>query len=198
MSTKRVEIPLEEHTDGELIAGHAGYRLLESVGRETDEQWREDTKRILHKALPYFPELAGRTITVGVLDPDHPRFEAQADWWNDLVTFTPEYRPWVDTVFHELAHLAIWIQYQDGKDVPRTSEPYTSLLAISRMPPDWIERSDIAYLGTPQIPSADWPETCEVALAYRAANGPGSHYVKEAKRLLAVEDEQDRNTGELV
>ena len=187
----RVAIPMDDTDD--LPRAHAGYRLLESLGRDADKDWRETIKKYVDAALPHYPELAGRTITVGRLNPDD-KAVATADWYNDFIQFKTDNIPPIDTVFHELAHLAIWKRHQEGEDVPHTSEPFCSLTAISRIPPRWIQRSDISYIGTPQIPTEEWPGVCERALEYRERH---HNYIAKAKEWLKVKDEQPRTLWEM-
>jgi len=156
------------------------------VSAAADEEIVQDLRSKTARALQAFDELAGKTVTVGRLDPDEDAL-GRAWFWN-LVTLYPvaEYTPMM-TVYHELAHLAIHVQRTRGEDVPITSEEYCSIVAVARMPVEHIDRDRIAYLGYPDARREDWPAICERALAYRAENGANSHYIQRCKEWLGVE-----------
>lgn len=192
MTVDKVQIPMDPQAD--LPRGQAAYRFLEPLRGEADDRWMNRVREYLNAALPNYPELVGKTITVGRMDPDHPKAHAQADHWNDMVVFQVEQVPPVDTVFHELTHLAIYELDAQGEDVPVTSEPYCSILSTSRISGEWIQRDDIAYLGTPTIPKREWPGVCERALEYRERH---RDYIAKCKEWLKVEDEQPRTLWEM-
>lgn len=183
MSSEKVEIPHER--DGESVIGFGAYRVLESFDRAASEDLRDDVRRRLHRAMRDFPELAHETVTVARLDPDRTPdgVTGQAGVLNRLVYLPTEHHSSMQTVYHELAHLAIEIQDEQGEDVPTTSEEYCSILAVSRMPADLIERDDISYLGQPSVPQSEWPEICQRALEYREEH---HDYIQQCKQWLGI------------
>lgn len=184
-------VSIEHERDGNDVVSHAAFRILETFAgpaANADDPILEDIKRKTARALEHYPELAGKTVTVGRLDPDED-VNGRATFFN-LMTFYP-----VDritsflTVYHELAHLAIHIRNQRGDDVPITSEEYCSLLAITRMPTDRLDRNHIAYFGKPTAPRNEWPDICQRALNYRDEHGANSHYIKRANEWLGTTDQ---------
>lgn len=146
-------------------AAPARYRLLESVEAAYADR-ADDLRTALYGALQHFPELSETTVTVALADPDDGRYHAKADVRNDL-TFVPADGVSNVTLYHELAHLAIASLDERGADVATTSEEFCSILAVARMPAASIDRESIPYLGTPDVPRADWPGICRCALEYR-------------------------------
>ena len=192
--TTRVSIPNER--DGNDVVGVGSYRILETFAGpadESDEPILEDIRRKLNRALQDYPELAGKTVTVGRIDPNEADdVNGRAQFWNQMILF-PVSRPtsW-RTVYHELAHLAIHVRNQRGEDVPHTSEPYCSIVGISRMPVDLIDGDRISYLGYPDVPREEWPEICERALEYREERGPNSHYIQQCCDWLEIDERESR------
>jgi hypothetical protein len=176
-------------TGGGLV-GVGTYRVLETFDDRADPDIREDLCEKTRTALRDYPELADKTVTIGRIDPDVDA-HAQAYFHNLMTVYPPTDYTSLQTVYHELAHLAIFLQHEQGRDVPLSSERYCSIVAVSRMPPRHVERDardDISYLGTPTIPKSEWPQACERALSYREANGPNSHYIKRCREWLGIDD----------
>ena len=182
----RTGIPNEQN--GQDVVSIGAYRVLwtfDSAASEEFDPLRDDIRSKMHHALKDFPELAGKTVTVGRLDPDAD-VAGRARFWNYLVLFPVDRRTSWQTVYHELAHLAIHTRDQQGEAVPTTSEEYCSIDAIARMGPQLLDEDRIAYLGEPEVPKAEWPDICERALAYREEN---HDYIQQCKRWLGVDDE---------
>lgn len=182
-------VSIEHQRDGEDVVALGSYRLLETFSgpaAEVDEKIVEDVRRKMRRALQDFPELANKTVTVGRMDPDEDAL-GQARFWNLMVLFPVDRFTYFQTVYHELAHLAIHVRNQRGEDVPITSEEFCSLFAIARMPVDRIDEDRIAYFGEPSAPKEEWPEICQRALDYRDENGAHSHYIQRANEWLGTE-----------
>lgn len=191
--TETVTISLED-TDHEGIAAQAAFRVLETfaaAAADVDKPVVEDTKIRLRHALKAFPELAHHTVTVGVLDPkavEERDILGRARERNNLVLLPADRLTHFQTIYHELGHLAIHRLDEDGEDVPTTSEPFCSIFSIARMPQEYIDQDYIAYLGTPAVPSEEWPEICRRALSYREH----SHdYIQQCKAWLEIDEEGD-------
>lgn len=163
--------------------GIGSYRLLEVVEEQYSDEYLDDLRRRLQTALSDFPELNSRTVTVALADPDDGRFEARADWHNDLIFLPTDSYCSNLTLWHELAHLAINQLDERGADVPPTSEEFCSIFAVARMRPDQIDRDRIAYLGYPDEPPDRWPELCQRALEYREDH---HNYIQQCKDWLKV------------
>lgn len=168
------------------------YRVLDSVERRLEGEELESLKRRVGRAVGYFDALATETVTVATrLDPggEHNRFNpyASADPVNRLIRVPTEVQCTNVTLFHELAHLAIRIEIEDGADHPPSSEEFCSLFAIARQPASSIDEDRIPYFGEPEPPAEEWPGICEDALEYREENGPHSHYIARAKEWLGTE-----------
>lgn len=186
--TDTVSIPHDR--DGDDVVGMGSYRVLETFDSRADEDLRTDLREKTKLALKDYPELAGKTVTIGRIDPDQDA-SAQAFFHNLLTVYHTDRFPSIQTVYHELAHLAIFVQHERGEDVPLSSERYCSIVAVSRMPVRYLEhdnREDISYLGEPSVPKEEWPEICERALKYRADRGANSHYIKRCQEWLEIED----------
>lgn len=167
------------------------YRILESVRERLDDETFDDLQRRLGMALTHFPELAGETVTVACRrrpEGDESSWNpwAEAEFVNRLIRVPTHERIDTDAIFHELAHLAIAIRDERGEPVPKTSERFCSIFAIARQPAHTIERDEIAYLGEPAVPPAEWPRICERALEYREEHGAGSHYAVRAEEWLGI------------
>ena len=187
MSHQKVGIPYKR--DGQEVIGPGAYRLLETFtgpAAETDGEIVDDIRAKMKLALQDFPELAHKTVTVGRLDPDEDAV-GQARFWNLVVLFPIDRYTSFQTIYHELAHLAIHIRNEEGEDVPITSEEYCSLVGIARMPANRLDEDRIAYFGHPSVPKEEWPKICQRALDYRAENGANSHYIKRASEWLEVD-----------
>lgn len=180
--TDTVSIPGSENTD--FITGRGAWRILEPAADAASDEWLDAMRTMVPTAMKQFPELASETVSVGQI-PDTDFAYARAFVNNNVVLFPTDHRPPYDTVYHELAHLAIERLAERGEDVPTTSEEYCSILAVSRMPPGHIERSDIDYLGEPTVPSDRWPAICERALEYREEH---HDYIQQCRRWLGVVD----------
>lgn len=168
-------------------AASASFRLLQSY-TETfeDDDILEMIRWQLSTALEDFPELIGRTVTVARVPPvdyiDSPNDPvARAHPYNDLIELPNGEQAQNITLYHELAHLAIYHRHFEGEDVPRTSEEYTSLVALERMDPGQLYADRVPYFGEPAVPRDEWPAIAADALAYRDENGANSHYVQRAK-----------------
>ncbi|QCC57352.1 hypothetical protein [Natrinema thermotolerans] len=191
--TNTVSIPYER--DGNDVVGFGSYRILETFAGpadEADDPVLEDIRRKVMRAMEDFPELTGKTVTVGRLDPDEDVL-GQAQFWNLLIKFPVESLTSWRTVYHELAHLAIHVRNQRGEDVPPTSEPFCSIVGISRMPIKLIDDDRISYLGRPDVPREEWPEICQRALEYREERGANSHYIQQCCDWLEIDDRESRN-----
>jgi hypothetical protein len=171
----------------ETPAATASFRVLDTFTEAADEQVVSEIRSKTARALQGFDELAGKTVTIGRLDPDEDALGRA--WFYNLVTLYPvDSTTPMMTVYHELAHLAIHIRRTRDEDVPITSEEFCSIFAVSRMPPEHIDRDRIAYLGYPDAPREEWPDICERALEYRAENGANSHYIQRCQEWLGVAD----------
>lgn len=160
--------------------GH--YRVLGSVERDLPEKELSNLKRRLQHALYQYPELDSITVTVGKKREEDEWF-AEADWTNDIILLpTHTTCPYV-TICHELSHLAIKKHKERGEDVPITSEEFCSIFTIARMKPERIDRSDISYLGKPEVPKDEWPEICQRALEYREDH---RNYIQQCKEWLEI------------
>lgn len=186
MSTQRVSIALPEEDDG--IAGVGAFRVLESFATAADAAIQSDVRWRVGRAITDFPELVGTTVTVARLDPSaaDTGTRGEAEMLNRIIYLPAERRSSFQTVYHELGHLAIEILNDRGEDVPTTSEAYCSIFSVARMPPAFVERPTISYLGEPSVPNEEWPEICKRALAYREEH---HDYIKQACEWLEIEDD---------
>jgi len=179
---------IPQQKDGRDIVSVGAYRVLwtfDSACTGEFEPLRDDIRTKMGRVLEAFPELAGKTVTVGRLNPDEDAV-GRARFYNYMVLFPVDRVTSWQTVYHELAHLAIHARREDGQDVPTTSEEYCSILAVSRMPVDRLDEDRIAYLGHPQVTKAEWPDICQRALEYREDH---HDYIKQCKAWLEVDDE---------
>jgi hypothetical protein len=175
---------MASNTD-DLAAGldsQASFRVLESYERAAGEDTADTLRRRYTRALPQYPELAGQTVTIGRLDPDDEK-AGRAWFYNFLNNYPVDEPPTLMVVYHELAHLAIHVRHERGEDVPITSEPFCSIVAVARMPPEHIYENGIAYLGRPSAPATEWPDICRRALEYREEN---HDYIKQCKEWLEI------------
>jgi len=126
-----------------------------------------ELSRKLEVALKYFPELEDETIYVGAL-PEKAIADAVAEPMDMIIRFNPRVKPTYVTIFHELAHLAIFKRVELGEKLPRWSEKYTSIFAMSRIPPELIDEERIpAVTNFPKHKKHLIPELCRKALEYR-------------------------------
>lgn len=177
-----VAIPHPE--DDDLVAGMAGWRFLERAADAASGEWIDAMETMIPKAMRAFPALQSETVNVGQV-PDSDFAYARAFVNNNVILFPTDHRPSWDVVYHELAHLAIHRRAECGEDVPKTSEEFCSIFAVSRMPPARIERSNIDYLGKPSVTQEKWPGICERALEYREEH---RDYIKQCQQWLGVTD----------
>ena len=168
------------------------YVMLESFTDyvESDvESPLSDVQEWLKTGLRYYPELAAETIYVGITHEEitfHGEPHAMADPYNRIIYLNQGcMAEGYQTLFHELMHILIRKEHEDGKDVPLTSEEYCSIRTIARMDPDLLYRDDIAYLGEPQVPKDDWSEICQRALDYREDH---RNYIQKCKEWLEIND----------
>ena len=160
---------------------------FEAYVAENIDSTLAEVKRWLKTGLNEFPELAGETIYIGITHEDisyHGEPRGMADPFNRIIylnekSMTEGYQ----TLFHELMHILIRKEHEQGKDVPLTSEDYCSIRTIAKMPSDLLYRDDIAYLGTPDKPKDEWPEICAEALEYRENH---RNYIQKCKEWLAI------------
>lgn len=163
-------------------------RLLESVVDQMSPGLQESLLNRLRTVTASFPALDGGSVTVAKKRPDSELLGspvAQADPHNNIVFVPVDEYTFTDTLYHELAHLAVHERVRAGEDHPRTSEPYTSLYALARMDADEIEMNVIPYVGAPTVPKAEWPEIAQTALDER---GEWHAYIQRAQIRLGVED----------
>jgi hypothetical protein len=146
----------------------------------------DDVREMFQRVVPHFTELAGQTIYVGMTHEEctfHGEPYAMADPYNMMVYLNTDSLTEYQTLFHEFAHLQIYYENQNGADHPQTSEPYCSILAVSKMPPDMVYREHIAYLGEPDVPNEEYPGICQRALEYRESH---RNYIQKAKEWLEI------------
>lgn len=182
-----IDLPCETNTP-------ADYHVLDVLSDRLPKGQRTAMEARLEMALDRFPELEGETVTVGRLKPSKEYTLgdpiAVADPYNRMVYFDVDEAPTNLTIYHELAHLAVRARIDQGDTgdvgLPPSSEPFTSIYSVAKMPADAIDRDFISYLGEPTVPRGVWPETCRRALAYRAERGKNSHYVQKAKEWLGI------------
>lgn len=192
--TETTQIPFQE--GGRDVVGIGAFRVLETYDAAADhsddpryqnipegDPRRGDIRAKMSRALEDFPELAGKTVTVGRTDPDDD-VGGRAWFYNLLVNIPPEELTTFMTVYHELAHLAIHVRDERGEDIPHTSEEFCSIFAVARMPPRLIDERRISYLGEPSAPMEEWPEICRRALAYREDN---HDYIKQCEAWLGID-----------
>jgi len=147
----------------------------------------DEVRQWLKTGLKHYPELADQTIYVGITHEDvsyHGEPHAMADPYNRIVylnegSMTEGYQ----TLFHELMHILIRREQEQGKDVPITSEEYCSIRTIAKMPSDLLYRDDISYLGKPGVPKDEWPTICQRAINYRENN---RNYIQKCKEWLKI------------
>ena len=170
------------------------FRFLDSVEEHLESEWSdspqsiEDVRVLVRRSLEHFPKLHDRTITVGVTHPEstwHGEPHAMADPHNNVIYLNSDSATEYQTIFHELTHILIRVENDNGAEHPQTSEEYCSIYAVSKMPPDLVFREDIAYLGTPGVSKEQYPAICQSALEYRENN---RNYIQKAKEWLEIND----------
>lgn len=184
--TNSVAIPHER--DGSEAVGFGSYRILETFGDRASPGVVDDVDVKFERALQDFPELISETVSIGYLDQDDVEDGTKGRaWFNNRLIFLPA-KQWTSfiTVYHELGHLGIAVRDDRGEDVPKTSEEFCSIFAMTRMPVELIDEHRIPYLGEPSVPKEEWPEICEDALEYREERGANSHYIQRCKEWLEV------------
>lgn len=166
------------------VPGHATFRLLDVYTTTLDGDGVSHVRRRIQAALKAFPALEGHTVTVGRIPPSVEMRRdpvARAHPYNHLIELPIGEPPTNMTLFHEIAHLAIYQRYEDGEGLPRTSEEFTSLYALRRMQPGQIYDDRIPYFGEVDAPKDEWPTIADRALDYRDENGANSHYLQRAR-----------------
>lgn len=178
----RVSIPYDR--GGQEVRGLAAWRVLEHFGGQADDDVLEGIKTRLPIALKDFPALAHETLNVGMLY-ENDNAAARAFGYNRLICLPPDSHTSNVTLWHELGHVAIRVRYENGEDVPRTSEEFCSIYSVARMSPDTIDEDRIPYLGKPAAPTEEWPGICRRALEYREEK---QNYIQKAQEWLEVGD----------
>jgi len=170
------------------------FRFLDSVKEHLESEWSdspqgiEDVRVMVRRSLEHFPKLHDRTITVAVTHSEstwHEEPYAMADPHNNVIYLNSDSATEYQTIFHELTHILIRVENDNGADHPQTSEPYCSILAVSKMPSDMVFRDHIAYLGEPTVPNEEYPEICQEALEYREDN---RNYIQKCKAWLGINE----------
>ena len=166
------------------------YVLFESFEEYVQENMASplpDVREWLQTGLKHYPELADETIYVGITHEDitwHGEPHAMADPFNRIIYLNQGcMAEGYQTLFHELMHILIRTEHEEGKDVPLTSEEYCSIRTIAKMPSDLLYRDDISYLGEPNVPKDKWPGICQRAVEYREDH---RNYIQKAKEWLEV------------
>jgi len=177
------EIPIDPQPNYVLLDSFEDY-VAEHFGSPLD-----DVRDWLNTALRYYPELAGETVYVGITHEEityHGEPHAMADPYNRIIYLNNGcMAEGYQTLFHELMHLLIRKEVEQGKDRPLTSEEYCSIRTIARMKPGLLYRDDISYLGEPNVPKDEWPEICQRALEYREDH---RNYIQKAKEWLKINE----------
>jgi len=168
------------------------YTLLDSFESYVAENMASplsDVREWLQTAMQYYPELAEHTIYVGITHEGityHGEPHAMADPYNRIIYLNRGcMAEGYQTLFHELMHLLIRKEVDQGKDRPITSEEYCSIRTIARMEPDLLYRDDISYLGEPDVPKDEWPEICQRAIDYREDN---RNYIQKCTEWLGINE----------
>lgn len=146
-----------------------------------------DVRQWLKTGFKQFPELSDRTVYVGITHEEitfHGEPHAMADPYNNIIYLNAGcMAEGYQTLCHELMHLLIYKEDENGRDRPKTSEEYCSIRTIAQMDADMLYRDDIAYLGEPDVPKDEWPAICQDALEYRENN---RNYIQQCKEWLAI------------
>lgn len=174
----------------EFMGPPGSYRILEPATWHWPEEKVEAIHDRVSRAVRGYPELSGTTVNVGVMH-DSQRVNGRADWYNHLIKFPSNGEiPSHITVWHEVSHIACHKASNDGGDHAYSSEPFTSILAVSRMPVGLIDEDRIPYVSpNPEAPAEMFPDICSAALEYREENGVNSHYIKQCREWLSNPDQ---------
>jgi hypothetical protein len=174
-----------DYPDDDAVRGVGGFRLLESYGREANEAVCDDTRKRVPMTMKQFPELAGDVVTVACRQP-WDRKLGRADMRNRIVWLPAEHASSFITVYHELAHLAIQVLDERGADVAPSSERYTGLFGVARMPPNHVDEQRIPYFDVDySVSKEQLPAVAGHALEYRQSN---HDYHQQAIRWLTGEE----------
>jgi len=175
------DVPVEPSASYILLDSFEGY-----VESEMDCSLRQ-MQKWLKTGFKQVPELAGETIYVGITHDNisyHGEPYAMADPYNRIIYLNKSSMvEGYQTLCHELMHILIRKEVEEGKDRPITSEEYCSIRTIATMDADLLYRDDIAYLGTPDAPKDNWPEICQQALNYRDDH---RNYIQKCKEWLKI------------
>lgn len=168
------------------------YVLMESFEAYVENEFGsslEEVKRWLRTGLEQFPELAEDTVYVGITHEEityHGEPHAMADPYNNIIYLNRGcMAEGYQTLCHELMHLLIYKEDENGKNRPKTSEEYCSIRTIAKMESSMLYRDDISYLGEPEVPKDEWPGICQDALDYREDH---RNYIQKAKEWLKIND----------
>jgi hypothetical protein len=175
-------VPINYERDGQQVQGLAAWRVLEHFSDQADAGVLDSIRERMPVALRWFPALAHETVNVGILY-EQADANAQAFGYQRTICLPPEEHTTNVTLWHELGHVAIRVRYEDGEDVPRTSEEFCSIFAVARMPPEAIDEDRIPYLGEPDAPPEEWPDICQRALEYREDH---HQYIQQCKEWLEI------------
>lgn len=160
----------------------ASYRILDTLRDKMSHEAAQDLGKRVSEATRAFPELSDQTITVGLLYPEDDA-KGRAFSHNRLINFPPDQYTSNVTIYHELGHVAIRIQNEDGAGLPKTSEEFCSIFSMSRMPPNAVDEQRIPYLGKSPKGTERFPAICERALEYRENN---RNYIQKCKEWLEI------------
>lgn len=168
----------------------ASYHLLESFKDYTDDEIDSSLRQVqkwIKTGFKQVPELAGETIYVGITHDEithHGEPHAMADPYNRIIYLNRGcIAEGYQTLCHELMHVLIRKEVENGNDRPITSEEYCSIRTIATMDADLLYRDDIAYLGEPNAAKDDWPHICQRALDYREDN---RNYIQKCTEWLKI------------
>lgn len=180
------KVGIDYPPDHDALRCFGSYRVLEAYAHHADEDVFEDTRKRVSIAMRRFPEFGGEAITIAAREPwDHKL--GRADMRNRIVYLPTEHASSWITVYHELAHLAIQIRDERGDDVAPSSERYTGLFGVARMPTEHVDEQRIPYFECSYCRTPEYlPVVARHALAYRQAH---HDYHQQAIRWLEAEDD---------
>jgi len=182
---KATSVGIDYPDDHDAVRGFANVRILESYGREASTAVYDDTRKRVPMAMKQFPELTSETVTVACREPWDTKL-GRADMTNRIIYLPADHASTFTTVYHELAHLAIQILDERGEDVAPSSERYTGLFGMARMPRDYVDEHRIPYFNVDYaVEKSRLPEVATHALAYRQDH---HDYHQQAIRWLEGED----------
>jgi len=171
----------------EPIASYVLFESFEEYVESEMDRSLSDIRTWLKTGFNQVPELAGETIYVGITHEDityHGEPHGMADPYNRIVYLNNScMAEGYQTLCHELMHILIRKEVEQGKDRPITSEEYCSIRTIAQMDADLLYRDGIAYLGVPDAPKDDWPEICQRALDYRENH---RNYIQKCTEWLEI------------